>query len=187
MFLYFIFFFFFFLMIRPPPRSTLFPYTTLFRSEKDPKIWDVLWDFYYARLLNNLLASSRLFRSMSDAARQELIAHFYLRELAPGELIARQGELDDNLYVICLGEVQVEMPRAGAAPRVIDTLGEGEFLGLISGATNQPMVADLRALSDTNLLVLPGEDFRRAVAGSAQIARALNEAVDLRQRKTDDD
>src|SRR5436190_14090506 len=27
-----IFFFFFFLMIRRPPRSTLFPYTTLFRS-----------------------------------------------------------------------------------------------------------------------------------------------------------
>src|SRR5260221_14252972 len=28
------FFFFFFLMIRRPPRSTLFPYTTLFRSER---------------------------------------------------------------------------------------------------------------------------------------------------------
>src|SRR2546430_10499110 len=27
--------FFFFLMIRRPPRSTLFPYTTLFRSEAD--------------------------------------------------------------------------------------------------------------------------------------------------------
>src|SRR2546430_5779373 len=27
-------FFFFFLMIRRPPRSTLFPYTTLFRSDK---------------------------------------------------------------------------------------------------------------------------------------------------------
>src|SRR5438552_18892398 len=33
MFLFFLtFFFFFFLMIRRPPRSTLFPYTTLFRS-----------------------------------------------------------------------------------------------------------------------------------------------------------
>src|ERR1051325_11998263 len=31
------FFFFFFLMIRRPPRSTLFPYTTLFRSTL--KIW----------------------------------------------------------------------------------------------------------------------------------------------------
>src|SRR3712207_6855565 len=29
------YFFFFFLMIRRPPRSTLFPYTTLFRSDRD--------------------------------------------------------------------------------------------------------------------------------------------------------
>src|SRR3712207_7132056 len=32
--------FFFFLMIRRPPRSTLFPYTTLFRSvRQDPRRW----------------------------------------------------------------------------------------------------------------------------------------------------
>src|ERR1044071_7032546 len=31
-------FFFFFLMIRRPPRSTLFPYTTLFRSGGDPEL-----------------------------------------------------------------------------------------------------------------------------------------------------
>src|SRR6266850_3630812 len=30
-------FFFFFLMIRRPPRSTLFPYTTLFRSPTEPR------------------------------------------------------------------------------------------------------------------------------------------------------
>src|SRR5437899_11219989 len=32
LYFYFLVFFFFFLMIRRPPRSTLFPYTTLFRS-----------------------------------------------------------------------------------------------------------------------------------------------------------
>src|SRR5690349_25148885 len=32
--------FVFFLMIRRPPRSTLFPYTTLFRSEKDRVVGD---------------------------------------------------------------------------------------------------------------------------------------------------
>src|SRR6266568_1493245 len=31
-------FFFFFLMIRRPPRSTLFPYTTLFRSSDQPAL-----------------------------------------------------------------------------------------------------------------------------------------------------
>src|SRR2546426_12680148 len=40
-------FFFFFLMIRRPPRSTLFPYTTLFRSStrcrcRDSRTWDPL-------------------------------------------------------------------------------------------------------------------------------------------------
>src|SRR2546429_9748358 len=38
-----VFFFFFFLMIRRPPRSTLFPYTTLFRSaiatDQRPRSW----------------------------------------------------------------------------------------------------------------------------------------------------
>src|SRR5216684_6249150 len=32
--IFLIYFFFFFLMIRRPPRSTLFPYTTLFRSRR---------------------------------------------------------------------------------------------------------------------------------------------------------
>src|SRR6476620_12513691 len=36
-FFVFLFFFFFFLMIRRPPRSTLFPYTTLFRSRAHPR------------------------------------------------------------------------------------------------------------------------------------------------------
>src|SRR2546422_6605704 len=35
--LLYILFFFFFLMIRRPPRSTLFPYTTLFRSKEIPQ------------------------------------------------------------------------------------------------------------------------------------------------------
>ena len=38
--------FFFFLMIRRPPRSTLFPYTTLFRS--DGRNWVIRKDFGYA-------------------------------------------------------------------------------------------------------------------------------------------
>src|SRR5258707_4736450 len=42
--------FFFFLMIRRPPRSTLFPYTTLFRSEKEVSegYWASRWDYFPA-------------------------------------------------------------------------------------------------------------------------------------------
>src|SRR2546430_11461459 len=43
--------FFFFLMIRRPPRSTLFPYTTLFRSEAIFRVEpNQLYDFLVPRL-----------------------------------------------------------------------------------------------------------------------------------------
>src|SRR5690349_23808647 len=43
-----LFFFFFFLMIRRPPRSTLFPYTTLFRSPGIPEeLREVIFDPYF--------------------------------------------------------------------------------------------------------------------------------------------
>src|SRR5438874_8328247 len=49
---------FFFLMIRRPPRSTLFPYTTLFRSRVG-----VGGHSYGAFMTANLLAHSDLFRA----------------------------------------------------------------------------------------------------------------------------
>src|SRR6476661_9757817 len=42
--LFTLFFFFFFLMIRRPPRSTLFPYTTLFRSGTRAMYQRSAWD-----------------------------------------------------------------------------------------------------------------------------------------------
>src|SRR5687768_17793554 len=46
--------FFFFLMIRRPPRSTLFPYTTLFRSRDIVRL--LLWQFSKPVLVANLIA-----------------------------------------------------------------------------------------------------------------------------------
>src|SRR2546422_3894905 len=48
------YFFFFFLMIRRPPRSTLFPYTTLFRSREGGKrLPDALGGRAVAELVDN--------------------------------------------------------------------------------------------------------------------------------------
>src|SRR5256712_3683440 len=52
-------FFFFFLMIRRPPRSTLFPYTTLFRSQ------------IAGEVLNMSAESVRVVHSDTDVTRSE--------------------------------------------------------------------------------------------------------------------
>src|SRR5256885_16210055 len=50
------YFFFFFLMIRRPPRSTLFPYTTLFRSLFAAGLLAILWFRMGARAALELFA-----------------------------------------------------------------------------------------------------------------------------------
>src|SRR3972149_8104596 len=60
-----LFFFFFFLMIRRPPRSTLFPYTTLFRSHLN---WGASYwtNDIYSRLEMSDRKSTRLNSSHSQ-------------------------------------------------------------------------------------------------------------------------
>src|SRR5205085_10778963 len=55
-----LFYFFFFLMIRRPPRSTLFPYTTLFRSILEAFLWFVLITLLNVTLIILTLSVSRL-------------------------------------------------------------------------------------------------------------------------------
>src|SRR3712207_7873181 len=56
--------FFFFLMIRRPPRSTLFPYTTLFRS---PCIFDAVGHCMSGKMHN--FVSSAVFQKVTLAGR----------------------------------------------------------------------------------------------------------------------
>src|SRR5882762_5626577 len=66
---------FFFLMIRRPPRSTLFPYTTLFRSSPgaSPKVWPSVWPSGRPLALSFLPASRR-----SEEHTSELQSHLNL-------------------------------------------------------------------------------------------------------------
>src|SRR2546425_5691570 len=82
---------FFFLMIRRPPRSTLFPYTTLFRSAKAMDAYRAALatlgpkDFYYEALLVDVA------RTKERAGRKDEAVETYrqiLKELPQ----ARRGE-----------------------------------------------------------------------------------------------
>src|SRR5882762_11173038 len=73
---YFYIIFFFFLMIRRPPRSTLFPYTTLFRSGRYQA--GKLDDHGLPGAFNGTFPSSRLGAPRSEEHTSELQSHLNL-------------------------------------------------------------------------------------------------------------
>src|SRR2546430_16609586 len=65
------YFYFFFLMIRRPPRSTLFPYTTLFRSPGQPRASPRPRENYLNRHHGDDHALPSLFRAAAEHGRRQ--------------------------------------------------------------------------------------------------------------------
>src|SRR2546423_2979560 len=66
-------------MIRRPPRSTLFPYTTLFRSKDGARVLQALDQIVQGQIVrNNLRVKRRPFHSRSEEHTSELQSLAYL-------------------------------------------------------------------------------------------------------------
>src|SRR5699024_1492399 len=109
------------MLIRPPPRSTLFPYTTLFRSQVQAAIhhWpQTVWptkqdtDTNYKRLLNYALTSERLTNVQIGVAGQNLfvIALAYLL-LQHRNIPVHDGPVDFEM-LLGMASAQAEAVRA---------------------------------------------------------------------------
>src|SRR2546423_7017864 len=89
------FFFFFFLMIRRPPRSTLFPYTTLFRSHFHEA---ERWDPKLVGLRRNIGIAAVRLTNYPEAARALRDA---LTESPEDRSEEHTSELQSLAYLVC--------------------------------------------------------------------------------------
>src|SRR2546423_14617829 len=87
---FFSFFFFFFLMIRRPPRSTLFPYTTLFRSRLPQKM---PCEMYCHTLTDN----SILARSEEHTSELQSLAYLVCRLLLEKKKKNKKQSAEPNI------------------------------------------------------------------------------------------
>lgn len=97
-------------------------------------------------------AYTPLFSEVSPESFAYLVEHLRLLEVEPGEVVFRQGDAPDALYVVAEG--QVEVVAEGAPRERVNLLGEGDFfgeIGLLSDVVRQRTVA---ATAPSRLLVL---------------------------------
>ena len=103
--------------------------------------------------LGAALAATPLFSGLAAVDLGTLVERVELRELAAGEILFRQGDRGDRLYVIAEGRVRV-VTGEGVE---LATLGEGDFFGEIALVSDVPRSATVEALEPTQLLGLGRE------------------------------
>jgi len=75
-----------------------------------------------------------------------------IRDFADGDIVFRQGDAAQYIYLIVSGNVSLEICAAGVGCRQILTLGAGELLGWSSVLEQLNYTARARALDETRLV-----------------------------------
>jgi CRP/FNR family cyclic AMP-dependent transcriptional regulator len=94
------------------------------------------------------------------------------RDFSAGNVLFREGEHGDDMYVIQSGLVQI-LKRVGGEDRPLAMLGRGEFLGEMAILNGKPRTATAVVLEDAKCLVIDAATLEQMIANSAEIALRL--------------
>lgn len=111
----------------------------------------------------SFLASTPLFAALGEEALRELGAGLELVRVAAGDVLVRQGEPGDGLYVVVTGRVRIEAQSEAGTVRPLGELGPGESLGEIALWTDGKRSATVHAVDDTELVKCSGAAFDHLV------------------------
>lgn len=144
-----------------------------------PMLAAALRQVYKRRMVDCTLARVPLLGQLLPMERLALANLLQPGHFSRGDLIMRQGEPADALYLIESGQVVVEQ-----SGQTIASLGEGDFFGEMSLLTSTPHRADVRALTPTDVLVLPGVDFHELIEERPDLEAQLRNEVEKRIRNS---
>jgi CRP/FNR family transcriptional regulator, cyclic AMP receptor protein len=106
------------------------------------------------------------------------------REYPDGEIICRQGEIGNSLYVIQDGQVEV-VREESAGETIISDLQSGDIFGEMAIIDRQPRSATVRAKGKARVLTLDKKAFLRRVHEDPSLAFQMLRQMSIRIRSKD--
>jgi len=89
-----------------------------------------------------------------------------------GDLLIREGEREDTLYLIVRGTITIEVTRPGSAPSCVETIGAGDVLG-VAQLTPATAHLDCRARETVVAIAIDNAALHRAMDDDPRFGYAL--------------
>lgn len=133
------------------------------------------------------LARVELFSELDDDDLERLAKVTVTREFKAGDVIVREGELGVAFYIVGKGKVEVVKGLGSGNEQVLATMDEGDFFGEMALFDNEVRSASVRAVEDTECLVLTKWDFNAELTTSPTITHAMFRILARRIREANED
>ena len=120
-------------------------------------------------------------RPLGDEDRDTLAGRLHFAPFARGEMLTRQGEPGDWLYLITAGEVSVRVAVDGGLEQEVAQLGPGDFVGEMSLMTGERRSATVVASTGVECYRLDKEAFQDVLRQRPAIAEPVAEVLARRR------
>lgn len=136
--------------------------------------------------MNEVWRRALLFRELDDEAAAALRKSMTEVELARGEVLFREGDDGDRIYVVTSGKVKLGRTAPDGRENLLAVLGPGQMFGELSLFDPGPRSATASAVTDTTLLGLGHADLLPWLTGRPEVARNLLLQLAQRLRRSND-
>ena len=132
--------------------------------------------------LRNVPLFAHLNLDQLDAVAAFLEEQFFLA----GEVVVREGDPGDHLYVLVEGEVDAVKDRGTPREHLLNSMQPPSYFGEIAILDRSPRSATVVASTDVRVLRLAGDRFRELILQSPEIAFEVLRVLTSRLRRSDE-
>ena len=125
-----------------------------------PRLNEVLQNLFKERVLDNFLALSPLFSSLTFDERRKVMERFHLRRAPEGTLLFKEGDPSASCFMVRNGEVEIFTQNGRGKKVRLALLQSGNIFGEIGLLFDRPRMASAKTTRPTKLLEITQEDFK---------------------------
>lgn len=135
---------------------------------------------------NDVVRRAPLFAALDDADVEALRSTMSTTRLARGEVLFKEGQRGDRLYVIGAGKIKLGRSSVDGRENLMAILGPGEMFGELSLFDPGPRTATATAVADTELIGMGNESLQEFLRDRPAVSLALLASLARRLRRTND-
>jgi CRP/FNR family transcriptional regulator, cyclic AMP receptor protein len=127
--------------------------------------------------------ASHLFKSLDEEGREKLLDSCDVRRFAPNDVIMKQDEPGEEMFLILTGTVSVETKAAAGTVQLAE-LGRGACVGEVSVLTGGGRTATVTALTDVECATFQRPSIDQVLDLYPKVRELLDKMVEGRARDT---
>ena len=135
---------------------------------------------------NDVLRQTPLFSGLDDDAANSLRSSLTQIELRRGDILFREGDSGDRLYLVVDGKVKLGRSSPDGRENLLAVLGPGQMFGELSLFDPGPRSATATAVTDVTMGSLGHDELSPWLTGHPDVARGLLHQLAARLRRTNE-